>query len=79
MTCSSCVNKVERHVRGLPGVKTVDIALLTHRGRVKYDASIIGPRDIITELCVININAYICSILIIFIHLESWLSYNSFI
>ena len=47
MTCASCVNKIERHVKALLGVKFIDIALLTHRGRIKYDPSIVGPRDII--------------------------------
>ncbi|CAF3953068.1 unnamed protein product [Rotaria sp. Silwood2] len=50
MTCASCVSKIERHIKALSGIKSVDIALLTHRGRVKYDASIIGPRDIITQI-----------------------------
>ncbi|CAF3480183.1 unnamed protein product, partial [Rotaria socialis] len=50
MTCASCVNKIERHIKSLSGVKSIDIALLTHRGRIKYDASIIGPRDIIMQI-----------------------------
>ena len=52
MTCASCVSKIERHIKALAGVKSVDIALLTHRGRVKYDASAVGPRDIITQISV---------------------------
>ncbi|CAF4739502.1 unnamed protein product [Rotaria sp. Silwood1] len=50
MTCASCVSKIERHIKALSGIKSVDIALLTHRGRIKYDASSIGPRDIITQI-----------------------------
>ena len=55
MTCASCVSKIERQIKILPGIKSVDIALLTHRGRVKYDPSIVGPRDIITQISVIKV------------------------
>ncbi len=50
MTCASCVRKIETSMRKLPGVHSAEVALLTHRGRFKYDASQIGPRDIIREL-----------------------------
>lgn len=52
MTCASCVHKIESQMKAIPGIKSVDIALLTQRGRVKYDASVIGPRDIITAITV---------------------------
>lgn len=52
MTCASCVSKIERHMKALPGVKSIDIALLTHRGKVRFDASVIGPRDIIDAITV---------------------------
>jgi Cu+-exporting ATPase len=56
MTCASCVRKIETSMRKLPGVHSAEVALLTHRGRFKYDASQIGPRDIIRELDVRIIN-----------------------
>ena len=50
MTCASCVRKIETSISKLPGVYSAEVALLTHRGRFKYNASHIGPRDIIREL-----------------------------
>ncbi|CAF1065657.1 unnamed protein product [Rotaria magnacalcarata] len=50
MTCSSCVRKIETSIGKLHGVQSAEVALLTHRGRFKYDPSQIGPRDIIHEL-----------------------------
>ena len=50
MTCASCVRKIENSISKLPGVHSAEVALLTHRGRFKYNASQIGPRDIIREL-----------------------------
>lgn len=50
MTCSSCVRKIETSMRILPGIHGVEVALLTHRGKFKYDPSKIGPRDIIDAL-----------------------------
>lgn len=50
MTCASCVKKIETVIGKLSGVESADVALLTHRGRFKYNPSIIGPRDIIREL-----------------------------
>ena len=50
MTCSSCVRKIETAIKTLPGIHSAEVALLTHRGKFKYDSSKIGPRDIIDEL-----------------------------
>jgi len=50
MTCASCVRKIETSIAKLPGIHSAEVALLTHRGRFKYDSSQIGPRDIIREL-----------------------------
>lgn len=78
MTCASCVSKIERHIKSLPGVQTVDIGLLTHRGRVKYDPSKIGPRDIIAEITVLKHKNMIYIVFEIHL-LESWLSCNTFV
>ena len=52
MTCSSCVRKIETSIRNLPGIHGAEVALLTHRGKFKYDPSKIGPRDIMNALTV---------------------------
>ena len=50
MTCASCVRKIESSIGNLRGIHSAEVALLTHRGKFKYDPSQIGPRDIIREL-----------------------------
>ena len=50
MTCGSCVNKIETHVAKSKGVRTVEVALVTGRARVRFDNAVIGPRDIISRI-----------------------------
>ncbi|CAF0725371.1 unnamed protein product [Rotaria sordida] len=50
MTCDSCIINIKTHMAKVPGIKSVDVVLLTHKGRIKYDASLIGPRDIINHI-----------------------------
>ncbi|CAF1246474.1 unnamed protein product [Adineta ricciae] len=50
MTCASCVNKIQNHMTKIPGIKSVNVVLLTNRGRIQYDSSIIGPRDILKHI-----------------------------
>jgi Cu+-exporting ATPase len=52
MTCASCVNKIESHMTKISGIKSVNVVLLTNRGRIQYDSSIIGPRDILKHITV---------------------------
>jgi Cu+-exporting ATPase len=52
MTCASCVNKIQNHMSKLPGITSVNVVLLTNRGRIQYDPSIIGPRDILKHITV---------------------------
>ena len=47
MTCSSCVHLIERALLSKPGVEKAEVALATSRGRVEFDPTILGPRDII--------------------------------
>lgn len=54
MTCASCVNKIQASLSKIVGIKAVDIALLTNRGRIEYDESLIGPRNILDHITVIN-------------------------
>ena len=53
MTCSSCVHQIETALRAVSGVESAVVTLNTARAKIKYDTSVIGPRDIlevITEL-----------------------------
>ncbi|UJR35789.1 hypothetical protein I4U23_028537 [Adineta vaga] len=50
MTCSSCVDKIQNHMSKIPGITSVNVVLLTNRGRIQYDSSIIGPRDILKHI-----------------------------
>ena len=52
MTCASCVNKIQNHMIKIPGITSVNVVLLTNRGRIQYDSSIIGPRDILKHITV---------------------------
>lgn len=47
MSCSSCVNKIESSAKKLNGVKFASVALVTQRGKFRYDSEIMGPRSII--------------------------------
>jgi copper chaperone CopZ len=61
MTCTSCVNKIENSMRKLAGVISVHVVLLTNRGRIEYDPSIIGPRDILQYMTVSSLSTAIRS------------------
>jgi copper chaperone CopZ len=74
MTCASCVRKIETSIKKLPGVHSAEVALLTNRGRFKYDSSKIGPRDIIRELDVGILNFSKYKIVFCFI-LVNWISF----
>ncbi|XP_058791728.1 copper-transporting ATPase 1 [Phymastichus coffea] len=47
MTCSSCVNKIEKTVKQLPGIQSVMVSLVTKRGKFNYDPSKINIDNII--------------------------------
>ena len=53
MTCASCVSKIENHLKKTPGIMSANVVLLTNRGRIQYDPSAIGPRDILKYLTVL--------------------------
>ena len=48
MTCSSCVHLIESTLLKKPGILSATVALATKRGKIKFDPSIIGPRDVIS-------------------------------
>ncbi|XP_043228491.1 copper-transporting ATPase 1-like isoform X1 [Amphibalanus amphitrite] len=47
MTCASCVHSIESNLLRQPGVLSATVALATERGKITFDPSITGPRDII--------------------------------
>ncbi len=47
MTCSSCVHMIERTLLGTNGIGKAVVALSTNRGRIEFDPTILGPRDVI--------------------------------
>ena len=46
MTCASCVNKIETHVKKLRGVASACVTLTTQTGKFKFDPEVVGIRDI---------------------------------
>ncbi|XP_043463393.1 copper-transporting ATPase 1 isoform X3 [Leptopilina heterotoma] len=61
MTCASCVNKIETHVKKLPGMQMSVVALATQRGKFKYDSDKIGVRDILECINKLGFNANLLS------------------
>ncbi|KAJ8681442.1 hypothetical protein QAD02_017229 [Eretmocerus hayati] len=47
MTCSSCVAKIERTVKQLPGIQSAMVSLVTQRGKINFDPSKINLNDIL--------------------------------
>ncbi|OXU19849.1 hypothetical protein TSAR_002000 [Trichomalopsis sarcophagae] len=46
MTCSSCVSKIEKTVKQLPGVQSAMVSLVTQKGKINYDPSKISVDEI---------------------------------
>lgn len=46
MTCSSCVSKIEKTVKQLPGVQSAMVSLVTQRGKINYDPGKISVDEI---------------------------------
>ncbi|XP_014204616.1 copper-transporting ATPase 1 [Copidosoma floridanum] len=47
MSCSSCVNKIEKSVKLLPGVQSAMVSLVTQRAKINFDPSRISINDMI--------------------------------
>ena len=47
MTCSSCVNGIEKQLLSKPGVQSANVSLVTSKAKIVFDPAEIGPRDLI--------------------------------
>ncbi|XP_073834697.1 copper-transporting ATPase 1 [Musca autumnalis] len=61
MTCASCVNKIETHVRKLKGVSDASVTLMTKRGKFRYNTDVTGPRNICEAIEQLGFQAHILS------------------
>lgn len=50
MHCASCVGRVEKALKQVPGVQDATVNLLAERGAVKFDAHRATPEDLITAV-----------------------------
>jgi Cu+-exporting ATPase len=50
MRCTRCSNKIEQTLKAIAGIKDVAIAVGLSKGRIDYDDSIIGARDIVNSI-----------------------------
>ncbi|KAI5367766.1 Putative P-type ATPase, heavy metal-associated domain, HMA, P-type ATPase, A domain superfamily [Septoria linicola] len=46
MTCGACTSAVEGAFKGVPGIKSFSISLLSERAVIEHDASIISPENL---------------------------------
>jgi len=61
MTCSSCVYSIEQNISSQNGIISVSVALATEKGKIRYDPSKIGPRDIIQMVTNLGFTASLIS------------------
>src|SRR3990170_6848000 len=47
MTCASCVNRIERHLKKVDGVAEASVNLATERARVSYDGSKVAVDELV--------------------------------
>jgi len=60
MTCASCVNNIERHVKKLPGIVSIRVTLLAEKGEVVYNStSDLTPESIAKEIVKLGFKASI--------------------
>ncbi len=50
MHCASCASLIERRLKKLDGVETVNVNLATNRGTVEFDESKAGPKDFLKAI-----------------------------
>jgi Cu+-exporting ATPase len=59
MSCSSCVNTIETHLKSLAGVKQARVSLVLQSGTVVFDPSEISAEAIVEEVNDIGFEAYV--------------------
>ncbi|HEX2914100.1 MAG TPA: heavy metal translocating P-type ATPase [Chloroflexia bacterium] len=47
MTCASCVNRIERKLKKVPGVQEANVNLATEKGTVSYDPGQVAVKDLV--------------------------------
>jgi P-type Cu+ transporter len=50
MTCASCVNHVERALKGEPGVHSASVNLATEKANVQFDTTQTNPAALIKKV-----------------------------
>lgn len=50
MTCGACVASITTGLEGIPGVANVAISLVTERGAIDYDNSIVSPEQLLERI-----------------------------
>ncbi len=50
MTCASCVGRVERNIKKVPGVELASVNLATEDATVEYDAAVANPQTLIAAV-----------------------------
>ena len=61
MTCSSCVHMIETSLAKIPGVESAVVTLNTARGKIKFNTSKLGPRDIVEAINKLGFHASLAS------------------
>ncbi|OZJ06864.1 hypothetical protein BZG36_00213 [Bifiguratus adelaidae] len=59
MTCASCVNSIERGVKQVAGIKSINVNLMTESAYVEFDSSIVGLRDIVEQISDLGFDALV--------------------
>ena len=50
MTCASCVARVERSLKKLPGIEAASVNLATERALVRYDPVQVGASEMVAAV-----------------------------
>merc|ERR1719319_1432349 len=61
MTCSSCVHLIESSLLKMPGISAASVALSTEKGKVSFDPSSMGPRDVVEAVNSLGFTASLIS------------------
>ena len=61
MTCSSCVHLIESSLLKMPGISAASVALSTEKGKVSFDPSTMGSRDVVEAVNSLGFTASLIS------------------